>query len=342
MEKLRKTLSAPGLLNIVKKSFDTIPDTCKQRSEITLTDCLMSGVAVFSLKMPSLLQFDQSKEEERIKFNLRNLYQIQQAPSDTYLRERLDQVNPAILRKPFKKIFAQLQRGNALEQFSYIDGHYLLSLDGTGYFNSNKVHCDSCCIRKHSDGKISYYHNMIGAALVHPDYKEVIALPPEPIQHQDGNTKNDCEQNASKRILEDIRREHPHLKLIVVEDGLYPTGPHVRLLQQLKMKFIISCKNTYSFLFEHQKELVTEHEILEKNGIKHIFKFVNGIALNGSHLNVKINVLDYYEIHRSGKIQHFTWVTDIPLTKLSVYKVAKGGRARWRIESAPQAHKVAA
>jgi hypothetical protein len=101
---LRKTLSATGLLNVVKKSFQKIPDACQPRTTITLADCLMSGLAIFSLKIPSLLQFDHSKEEERIRHNLETLYQIKQAPSDTYLRERLDTVEPSMLRKLFKKV----------------------------------------------------------------------------------------------------------------------------------------------------------------------------------------------------------------------------------------------
>ena len=59
---------------------------------------------------------------------------------------------------------------------------------------------------------------MLGAAVVHPDHKQVIPLAPEPIIKQDGDNKNDYERNAGKRLLQKIRDEHPNLKLIVVED----------------------------------------------------------------------------------------------------------------------------
>ncbi len=332
---LRKNLSAPGLFSVVKKSFEKIPDLCVRRSNISLSDCLMSGLAIFSLKIPSLLQFDHDKEEALIRHNLKNLFQINQAPSDTYLRERLDIIDPILIRKSFKKVFAELHRGNALEQFCYIDGHYLLSLDGTGYFSSTKVHCESCCVKKysHTGDILSYYHNMLGGVLINPDFKEVIPLPPEPILQQDGNIKNDCEQNASKRTLENIRREHPHLKLIVVEDALYATGPHVKTLQQHKMKFIIGCQKAYGYLFENSHDLVTEHEIIDDNKVRHIFKFANNIPLNGSHSDIEINVLDYHEISPNGKERHFRWITDLPITKTSAFKIMKGGRARWKIEN---------
>ena len=58
---------------------------------------------------------------------------------------------------------------------------------------------------------------MLGAVLVYPGRSEVIPLAPEPIVKGDGATKHDCERNASKRLLSDLRREHLHLKVLVVE-----------------------------------------------------------------------------------------------------------------------------
>ncbi|VAW85124.1 hypothetical protein MNBD_GAMMA16-2197 [hydrothermal vent metagenome] len=78
----------------------------------------MSGLAVFGFKFPSLLQFEKSLDSEpMISRNLRTLYGVKKAPSDTCMRERLDQVDPRQLRRPFKQIFAHLQRGKALEPF---------------------------------------------------------------------------------------------------------------------------------------------------------------------------------------------------------------------------------
>ena len=56
------------------------------------------------------------------------------APSDTRFRERLDALDPSHLRPLYKTLFAQLQRGKGLEGFAYPDDHYLISVDGTGYF----------------------------------------------------------------------------------------------------------------------------------------------------------------------------------------------------------------
>ena len=224
----RKDLSLPGLLATARHSFESIPDEQTSRC-IPLTDHLMSALAMFGLKYPSLMQFDKdSRDNGTTRHNLRTLYGIDQAPSDTFTRERLDQLDPTQLRRAYTKLFTALQRGKGLEGFEVLDGHYLVSIDDTGVFSSEKIHCSRCCEKHRRDGRVSYYHQVLGAALVHPEHREVFPLTPEPLLKQDGQRKNDCERKAAKRLLADLRREHPHLKLIVVEDAYAPSllGAH--------------------------------------------------------------------------------------------------------------------
>jgi hypothetical protein len=96
------------------------------------------------------------------------------SPCDSQMREILVPVLPELLRDCFRKIFQDLKRGKALEQFVYLDGHYLIALDGTGYFSSSKIHCASCLEKHHRGGGITHSHQLLGACLVHPERKEVI------------------------------------------------------------------------------------------------------------------------------------------------------------------------
>ena len=48
----------PGLLREMRECFDRVPDLIVSRG-ITLSDCLMAGLAMFSLKIPSMLKYDQ-------------------------------------------------------------------------------------------------------------------------------------------------------------------------------------------------------------------------------------------------------------------------------------------
>ncbi len=193
----------------------------------------MSGFAVFHLKEPSLLAFDERRKEELE--NLHSVYNVADIPSDSQMRAILDPIALSSLRAPFRSVFRALQRGKTFEKMVAIDGHYLLSGDGTGFYSSEKVSSDYCMEKKKKNGNTVYYQQMYAAAFVHPDHKEVIPVFPEMITKKDGSKKNDCERNAARRFYEEFRREHPHLKVVVVEDGLASNGPHIRDLQRSRI-----------------------------------------------------------------------------------------------------------
>lgn len=331
----RQSVSIPGLLKMTRQIFEQISDS-KSSSSIPLADHLMSGLAIFGLKYPSLLQFDQDRNVDLTRSNLKTLYGIKQAPSDTYLRERLDEVAPASLRKNYTQLLQVLQRGKGLEGFAYLDNHYLLSLDGTGYFSSNEIHCDQCGEKHHRDGRVSYYHQLLGAVLVHPDHKEVFPLAPEPILKQDGSTKNDCERNAAKRFLNDTRREHPHMKFIVIEDALASNAPHIKLLQALNYRYLLGAKQTdHKFLFDWVDNTSTTitHEQIDEKEVVHRFRYLNNAPLNDANFELEINFLEYWEIKPTGRTTHFSWVTDIPITQDNLMQLMRGARARWKVEN---------
>ena len=219
----RKPLSADALFSVVRSGFAAVPDYRLSDTDISLTDALMAALALFSLTSPSLLAFDKHRGEG----NLGTIYAIDRVPCDTPRRERLDPVSPESVRHLFQSVFGQLQRGKALESMMFLDDYSLLALDGTEYFSSKTIHCASCLQKVHRNGSITYYHHMLGAALVHPDQRAVIPLMPEPIVKQDGTGKNDGERNAAKRFLATLRKDHPHLKCIVTTDRLSAHAPHI-------------------------------------------------------------------------------------------------------------------
>ena len=109
----RKDLSMPGMLRAMRKCFDRVPDPITPRS-ITLSDCLMTGLAVFSLKIPSLLQLEELgrlNESSTVANNLKSMFGVKRIPSDSRVRERLDGFHPRGLRPCFTTLFSFLQRG---------------------------------------------------------------------------------------------------------------------------------------------------------------------------------------------------------------------------------------
>ena len=333
--KIRKQLSADGLFKTVKKGFKQVKDHRSDEAKIPLDDALMSAFALFSLKDPSLLAFDERRETPK---NLKRVYGINRIPSDTQMRTILDEVNPENIRPLFKRTIQQLQRGKELEKMRYMSQYYLLSLDGTGYFKSEKVHCINC-LEKHykRSGKTVYAHQLLGGAIVHPERREVIPVAPEPIIKQDGVKKNDCERNAAKRFLVKLRQDYPRLPFIIIEDALSSNAPHIQELKRHNLRFILGAKSgDHAYLFEHvrradERREVTHFEV-KKDGVIHRFRFMNDVPLNESNADVRVNFLEYWEI-KSGKTQHFSWVTDFTTTRENAFDLMRGGRARWKIEN---------
>jgi hypothetical protein len=331
----RRYLHFDALVQLARCRFERLAEQ-RRCPSFALADALMAGLALFCLKDPSLLAFQRRARDH----NLRSVFGLPAIPSDTQLRTILDEVDPRQLRPVFTDLFRPLQRGKVLEDYVFLEGCYLVALDGVEYFCSPKIHCEHCLTRQHRNGEVAYYHQLLGAVLIHPDFPEVIPLAPEPIQRQDGQSKNDCERNASRRWLKEFRKEHPHLPVIITEDALSSNGPHILDLKAAGCHFILGVKPAdHAHLFEQLLQRadagavgtlgVTEAD----TGVQHSYLFANGLSLNEAHQEVRVNVLHYVQTDAAGVDHEWTWVVDLELTEANVPRVMRGGRSRWRIEN---------
>lgn len=295
----------------------------------------MAGLALFSLKDPSLLAF----QRRAVDHNLRSVFGLTSIPSDTQMRTILDQVEPGQLRPAFRDLFRQLQRGKVLEQYVFLQSCYLIALDGVEYYCSATVHCAQCLTRQHH-GPTYYYHQMGGAVLVHPDFPEVIPLAPEPIQRQDGACKNDGERTAARRWLRRFRQDHPHLPVLITEDALSSNAPHIRDLIAARCHFILGVKpGDHAHLFQQveqrleRDQVAVAGEVDPVRGVTRSYLLVNDVSLNEANQALRVNFLKWVEMDARGETQEWTWVTDLVLTETNVGRASRGGRTRWRIEN---------
>jgi len=108
--KTRKHLSFDPLIRQIRLRAKQLPETRDESNcGYSMADAVMSAIALFSLKDPSLLAFEERRNDENIK----NLFRVLNVPSDTQMREILDPLEPDSLRPMFNDIFRQLQRGKA-------------------------------------------------------------------------------------------------------------------------------------------------------------------------------------------------------------------------------------
>ena len=270
---------------------------------------------------------------------------IAETPSETQFRDILDPINPELLRPTYDSVLRELQRGKELQKFTILDGYYPVALDGTGYFSSSKTRCSSCLVKKiksktkdkdnekEKKEEYTYHHQMLGAAIIHPHFKQVIPLFPEPITNKDGATKNDCERNASKRWIEKFRQHHSKMRTIIIEDSLASNAPHLKVLKDHDCRYIIGAKESdHKYLYEQfniNSQASCTQTLVETSyaGVKvrkkttRTYEYINDLELNKSAIETKTNFILFKE-----KIEYldppkgrdrvisdktFTWVTDL-------------------------------
>ena len=342
--KMRAHLNADALFATIREDFAKVPDHRAANASIPLADALMSGFAMFSLKDPSLLAFDERRLER--PESLHGVFGVGVIPSDTQMRTILDEVAPTHLRRAFRSVFHQLQRGKVLPKLTCLGGHLLLAIDGTGIHSSENIGADYCLTKERRDGTIEYHLQMVAGAFVSPDCKEVFVLCPELIRRQDGSNKNDCERNAVRRYFVDFRREHPHLKVIVTEDGLSANAPHIKDLMAHDLRYILSAKpGDHAYMFSHIDTAAERGDVTDlilpdgkMTNRTHCFRFLNAVPLNkASEDELRVNFLEHWEVETRGEEvivrNRFSWVTDLTITPDNAMEIMRCGRARWRIEN---------
>ena len=115
-----------------------------------------------------------------------------------------------------------------------------------------------------------------------------------------------------------LRREHPHLPLLVVEDGLASNGPHVRLLKELGMSFVLGAKpGDHKALFAWVDELesapgasgskpcVERWETKGADGAEHVFRWSNGAPLNDAKWTAQHTYIGVWRTSSSCAFESF-------------------------------------
>ncbi|MDQ3015094.1 MAG: hypothetical protein M3Q73_04485 [bacterium] len=360
----RKNLNIQAMLGSLQPYFSKLEDP-RQTKTIPLTDIIMSGLAVYQLKIPALQLLDDYRNEPLAHPNLKRLFGIQSVPSDTQLRDVLDRVPTDAFRIPFDIIFRTLQQDKALEQFKFYDGNkdqYLIATDATGIFGSTNIKCDHCLAKMQRDQgedgeELLYHHQLLAAAIVHPDRSTVIPLAPEPIIQQDGNAKNDCELAAAERLYFHMRQSHPKLPMVLLQDSLFANTKNIARLKKYDFGYIIVAKedknkNLFKGIAARRSLLkdvvdfktVTTIGDKVKKTMTRTYSYVNGIPLTGEQ-ETDVNFIQFKETieweiktgRKKGQIQKeevsYAWITSINLDSSNIEKIVEAGRKLWGVEN---------
>src|ERR1700723_741511 len=99
----------PSLLSELQAVCATFPDPRKGRGgNIAPTDFGLSAFAMFFMQSASFLAYQRTMEKGHGRSNCRTLFGIGRIPSDNYIRDFLDEADPALLQPCFERMEALL------------------------------------------------------------------------------------------------------------------------------------------------------------------------------------------------------------------------------------------
>lgn len=239
---------------------------------------------------------------------------------DVFINMNIDE-----LRNIQKYIVKSLLRSKMFDKYKY-NGAFQLLFDGTGLSNHDYNLNDNCLVRKHKDGKISYYKYVLECKLCVG--KIVISLDSEFIENENMITdsdKQDCETKAFKRMVKRIKKNYPKYKFIITGDALYATTPIINICKKYKWDYIFNFKpdrlKSINEFFESNIKLHNEVNIKNYYASTNI-EFNNNI----------INVIKYIE-YKNNKETTFRYITNLEIKNTTIKDIVSLGRKRWNIEN---------
>ena len=331
-----------SLVDSVAHYVAGIVDTRKlSKVRYTLRDCYLSGLALFFVQDPSLLQFQRRFQQQVQANNLSATFGVSRIPCDSQLRDLIDRHGYAPILPCFADFIGRLQRAKWLQHYQVFDARYLITLDGSRYFSSELVQCERC-LTSTTHGIEHHHHDILQAAIVHPDKREVLPLAPEFVRNSDGKGgkyhKQDCEINAGYRMLQRLRADYPRMAAIIVADSLYSKQPCIEQLTAGRFSFLLVAKpGDHKSLYEdvdglRRGNLLNRHHTVHR-GERREYEWVTDLPLNGQPDSPLINFIQF-RIVKNGKVTYRNaWVTDLVPTTDNIAQLVRAARARWKIEN---------
>lgn len=339
-----REISFDMMVRQLRNTVCSFPDKREgENTRYTIEDIALSAFSVFFTQSPSFLAFQKSMQKIKGMNNAESLFGIGKIPSDNHIRNMLDVVPPETVFPIFTFIAETLNAFGHLDAFRSYSNNILRALDGTQYFSSKKIHCDNCCVKEHKNGSKTYSHTAITPVFVKPGHEKVISLPPEFITPQDGDDKQDCENAAAKRWLNQFAPLYKTLGITILGDDLYCKQPLCDLILDHGLSFILVCKpDSHETLYQWVEELdglqavesVTQKRWTGKTYHIDTYRWVNQVPLRDGEDAQMVNWCELTTTLPDGSIIYKNaFATNFKISKNNVEQIVADGRARWKIEN---------
>lgn len=257
----------------------------------------------------------------------------------------LERIAPKELASLQTRIVKILMEKRVFHKFRLLGKYFMVAIDGTGVFKFESRPYRGCPFKTYKDDKITYSQSVVEAKLICAN-GFCISLASEWITNRDGHVKQDCEYNATKRLLEKLHNSFSRLPMCIIMDGLFLKRPIQTLIKGYDWEFIMVWKDKTRYdlqdVIEEQREDKhignNEYTNFKNPYIREEYKleYIN-TPLQIDPMAVYYLRGDKTEISTKLDVEQkqtkFIYMTSIPVTKTNSKELFIAGRMRWMIEN---------
>ena len=332
----------------ILKYIDEIKDP-RKRCEYSMRYLIVSEMLMFLSEGKSQRFTETAYKDSKYLENISKIIEekIEKVPDAEIYTDVFSRIENIEIEKFHNKINYRMIRNKVYDEEKVL-GKYNTLLDGSRF---QKAHYEVSpeWLSQTSDEKTTWYLAMLEMKLVAKNM--AISLMHEMIRNEDKKTeeeneedvkkkseeriKQDCEINASKRLLERFRKEYPRLPVRIIADSLYPSKELIEICDRLKLEYIFVLQDkkiptiTREFL-----DLVSmpegNREIKETNKKMILTMWVNDIEYKGKKENIIRQII---KDKKTGQDSVWMWMINREITKKNVYKIIHCAKTRDYIEN---------
>lgn len=343
----------PGLLTKLNRIKDP-----RQPNKIRhkMTVLMVYGILLFVYHTGSRREANKQMSKPIFWSNVKTMFpEFESMPHADTLARLLEKINVEEIQNCLVELLQDLMRRKKFRNH-LVNKRYLIAVDGTQKLFRNYP-WQREALQRHVGGEAcipQYYVYALESVLI-LDNGIVLPVLTEILENKDwveGETKQDCESKAFRRLAQKLYKIFGKGKVILIADGLYACGPVIRKCREYQWDYMIVLKE--DGLSDVWKEAVGLMSLDTSNSISgewgdrqqdyfwaNDIEYEHGTKTRYTEiLHVVICYETWIENHSrsTGKIEEkrtrYAWISSRPLTMKNVFvRCTKMARYRWQIEN---------